>query len=186
MDSRTPNHPHAAGRPDPVVIREYTPADKADVLRLIRLNTPASFAPAEEADLDEYLEHRRDLYYVLLANGTIAGCGGINFADGGTTAKIAWDIVHPAWQGRSLGTRLLEYRIEKLESLGGIRRITVRTSRQAHRFYENGGSSCGRCAGTTGPKDSTSMPWSTRDGGDRSGRHRRSSRFERKRRTGSS
>lgn len=51
---------------------------------------------------------------------------------------------------------------------------------------KNGGSSCGRCAGTTGPKDSTSMPWSTRDGGDRSGRHRRSSRFERKRRTGSS
>ena len=139
MDTRTPNHPHAAGRPDPVVIREYTPADKADVLRLIRLNTPASFAPAEEADLDEYLEHRRELYYVLLANGTIAGCGGINFADGGTTAKISWDIVHPAWQGRSLGTRLLEYRIEKLESLGGIRRITVRTSRQAHRFYEKRG-----------------------------------------------
>ena len=103
MDTRTPNHPHAAGRPDPVVIREYTPADKADVLRLIRLNT------------------------------------GINFADGGTTAKISWDIVHPAWQGRSLGTRLLEYRIEKLESLGGIRRITVRTSRQAHRFYEKRG-----------------------------------------------
>ena len=92
-----------------------------------------------EADLDEYLEHRRELYYVLLANGTIAGCGGINFADGGTTAKISWDIVHPAWQGRSLGTRLLEYRIEKLESLGGIRRITVRTSRQAHRFYEKRG-----------------------------------------------
>ena len=62
MDSRTPTHPHAAGRPAPVVIREYTPADKADVLRLIRLNTPASFAPAEEADLDEYLEHRWELY----------------------------------------------------------------------------------------------------------------------------
>lgn len=100
---------------------------------------PRQFRPAEEADLDEYLEHRRELYYVLLANGTIAGCGGINFADGGTTAKISWDIVHPAWQGRSLGTRLLEYRIEKLESLGGIRRITVRTSRQAHRFYEKRG-----------------------------------------------
>ena len=129
----------AVWTPEPRIIREYTPADKADVLRLIRLNTPASFAPAEEADLDEYLEHRRELYYVLLANGTIAGCGGINFADGGTTAKISWDIVHPAWQGRSLGTRLLEYRIEKLESLGGIRRITVRTSRQAHRFYEKRG-----------------------------------------------
>jgi len=40
---------------------------------------------------------------------------------------------------RLAGTRLLEYRIEKLESLGGIRRITVRTSRQAHRFYEKRG-----------------------------------------------
>ena len=38
-----------------------------------------------------------------------------------------------------LGTRLLGFRIEKLGSLGGIRRITVRTSQLAFGFYRKQG-----------------------------------------------
>lgn len=123
----------------PIVIREYVPDDKNAVLNLIRSNTPEHFAGEEEADFSEYLDNRRELYYVLLFNGEIAGCGGINFADNHTTGKLSWDIIHPAYQGKSLGTRLLRYRIEKLKSIGGLRKITVRTSQTAWRFYQKQG-----------------------------------------------
>ena len=52
-----------------VIIREYTPGDKSRVMNLIRLNTPEYFAPEEEADLSEYLDRWRELYYVLETGG---------------------------------------------------------------------------------------------------------------------
>ena len=119
-----------------IVIREYEPADKEAVMELLRLNTPRYFAPEEAADLDAYLERERELYYVLLHEERIVGCGGINFADGG---KISWDMVHPQYRGKSLGTRLLRHRIEKLEAMRSVRRITVRTSQLAFGFYEKRG-----------------------------------------------
>lgn len=88
---------------DLVVIREYMPADKGAVMDLIRLNIPEYFAPAEEADLEEYLDSERELYYVLLFEGKIVGCGGINFADPQVGRKTDWDILHPGIQGRHTG-----------------------------------------------------------------------------------
>ena len=70
-------------------------------MELLRLNTPRYFAPEEAADLDAYLERERELYYVLLHEERIVGCGGINFADGGTVGKISWDMVHPQYRGTS-------------------------------------------------------------------------------------
>ena len=124
---------------DLIEIREYSILDKPDVMNLIRLNTPKYFAPDEEADLSNYLDNERELYFVLLFDGEIVGCGGINFADNNTTGKISWDILHPDHQGKSLGTKLLKYRIEKLKSIESIKRITVRTSQVAYRFYEKQG-----------------------------------------------
>lgn len=124
---------------DLITIREYEPGDKETVMNLIRLNTPGYFAPEEETDLRNYLDYERELYYVLLWNGRIAGCGGINFADGKTTGKISWDILHPEYQRRSLGTQLLLYRINKLKSIGNIQKIIVRTSQLVYKFYEKHG-----------------------------------------------
>lgn len=121
---------------NPITIRKYQPADKDAVMNLIRLNTPIYFDPAEEADFSKYLDNERELYYVLLFDGKIVGCGGINFADNKTTGKISWDILHPEFQGKSLGTQLLKYRIEKLKYIGTIQRVTVRTSQLAYKFYE--------------------------------------------------
>ena len=47
-------------------IREYQPTDKNAVIDLIRQNTPAYFAPKEEADFSNYLDSERELYFVLL------------------------------------------------------------------------------------------------------------------------
>ena len=122
-----------------VTIREYRTTDKDDVMELIRRNTPEYFAAEEEIDLSDYLDREIELYYVLVTNDRIVGCGGINFADGGTVGKISWDMVHPQYRGKPLGTRLLRHRIEKLEAMRSVRRITVRTSQLAFGFYEKRG-----------------------------------------------
>ena len=44
-----------------------------------------------------------------------------------------------AVSGKSLGTRLLRHRIETLEAMRSVRRITVRTSQLAFGFYEKRG-----------------------------------------------
>ena len=122
-----------------ITIREYKSIDKSTVINLIKLNTPKYFAPEEENDFSNYWDNERELYYVLLFNEKIVGCGGINFAENKTIGKISWDILHPEYQGKSLGTRLLEYRIEKLESIKSVQKITVRTSQVAYQFYEKQG-----------------------------------------------
>lgn len=94
-----------------IIIREYLPTDKDAIMSLIKLNTPDFFAEEEANDLSKYLDEEIEQYYVLLVDGEIVGCGGINFAENGTIGKISWDMIHPAFQGKSLGTKLLKHRI---------------------------------------------------------------------------
>ncbi|HEX8528499.1 MAG TPA: GNAT family N-acetyltransferase [Cytophagales bacterium] len=119
-----------------MTIRPYTAADQASVLHLLRLNTPQSFAPAEEADLVYYLENHADHYFVVEADDEVLGCGGFNFSDDGTVGKISWDIFHPDHQGKGLGSALTRYRIAKLKEYDSDRTISVRTKQVAYRFYE--------------------------------------------------
>ena len=121
------------------VIREYRETDKNAVIDLISQHTPEYFALEEEADFSYYLDSERELYFVLLLNKEIVGCGGINFTDDKTTGKISWDIMHPDYQGKSLGKKLLRYRIEVLKAIPSIKKITVRTSQLAYKFYEKQG-----------------------------------------------
>ena len=72
----------------------------------------------------------------LIPIGHVVGGGGINFAENKTIGKISWDIIHPDFQGKSLGTKLLKYRIEVLKTIPGIQKITVRTLQVAYKFYE--------------------------------------------------
>ena len=121
------------------MIRQYQISDKNAVMDLIKRNTPAYFAEEEAADLSKYLDNEIELYYVVLFDNKIVGCGGINFAENKTIGKISWDIIHPDYQGKSLGSQLLAYRIDMLKSIDTIRKITVRTSQLVYQFYEKQG-----------------------------------------------
>ncbi|MBI3135738.1 MAG: GNAT family N-acetyltransferase [Bacteroidetes bacterium] len=121
------------------VIRPYLPKDKNQVIQLLQLNTPAYFSEDEEKDLVHYLDHEIEHYFVVELNDTVIGCGGFNFSEDSATGKISWDILHPDFQGKSVGTLLLKYRIERLQTFNELKRIIVRTSQQAYRFYEKSG-----------------------------------------------
>lgn len=120
-------------------IRAYDANDKATLLHLLELNTPKYFAPSEKEDLEHYLESEIELYYVLSVDEKIVGCGGINFEQEKTVGIISWDIIHPDHQGKSLGSLLLQHRLNHLKSMEKIEKIIVRTSQHTHLFYEKQG-----------------------------------------------
>lgn len=124
---------------DNSAIRPYEKSDKADVINLFRLNTPNYFSSEEEDDLIYFLENEREQYYVVSINEEIVGCGGYNFSEDKSTGIICWDIVHPNFQGKSIGRNLLNYRITQIKNVKSIRKITVRTSQLVYRFYEKQG-----------------------------------------------
>ena len=120
-------------------IRPYEKSDKADVINLFRLNTPLYFSSEEEEDLIYFLENEREQYYVVSINKEIVGCGGYNLSEDKSTGIICWDIVHPNFQGKSIGRNLLNYRITQIKNVKSIRKITVRTSQLVYPFYEKQG-----------------------------------------------
>ena len=122
---------------DNMLIRLYKHEDKDFVLNLLKQNTPEYFSPEEEADFIHYLEHELDLYFVVEAENQIMGCGGINRFPEQGLPKISWDMIHPDFQGKSIGKKLLQYRLRLLqEEEQHIHTIQVRISQIAYRFYE--------------------------------------------------
>lgn len=120
-------------------IRAFEPRDTEDLLNLLRLNTPAYFAPEEETDLANYLQYEAHNYFVIEAEKQIVGGGGFNLLDEGHLARISWDIIHPLQQGKSMGSALLNYRLQKLATIKGIDKTEVRTSQHVWKFYEKNG-----------------------------------------------
>ena len=108
-------------------------------MQLLDLNTPTYFAPAERTDFESYLDHEVELYYVVTFENRIVGCGGINFETDKSIGIISWDIIHPDYQGKALGSLLLKHRLSVLKTLDTKSKIIVRTSQLTHLFYQKHG-----------------------------------------------
>ena len=121
------------------MIREYTTKDKEETLELLRLNTPEFFSESEEADFINYLENKREDYFVVEEEGKIIGAGGINYFFKEKIARISWDVISPNFQGKGIGRKLSEHRIKYINGKPEIDVIVVRTSQLVYRFYEKMG-----------------------------------------------
>lgn len=122
-----------------IQIRPYNDSDKSAVLNLLSLNSPVFFAPSEKIDLEQYLEHEVEDYFVVEENGNILGCGGINYFPKEKNARISWDIVDPNFQGKGIGKQLVEHRLHILQKNQEINGIIVRTSQHTYLFYKKMG-----------------------------------------------
>ncbi|AKD05198.1 GNAT family N-acetyltransferase [Pontibacter korlensis] len=120
------------------MIRPYSSQDKEELLELLRLNTPQYFAEEEEADFIEYLNKHVESYFVVEVEGKIIGSGGINYFPD-KTARISWDIIHPAYQGKGVGKELLQYRVDYIRRNASVEVIYVRTTQLVYKFYEKAG-----------------------------------------------
>ena len=117
------------------MIRKYTTKDKSRVLELFRLNTPNYFDATEQSDLENYLKNQLEDYFVYIENSKIIGVGGINYSFEEKVACISWDIIDPKWQGRGIGKKLIQFRINHINENPKIEIIRVRTSQYAFQFY---------------------------------------------------
>ena len=121
------------------VIRLYQTTDQKALLELIDLNTPQYFAPAERTDFERYLQKEREDYFVLEKDGATVGCGGINYEESGATAVLSWGMIHPQYHGQGLGTLVCKHRLQHIRKKTDIKRVVVRTSQHAQRFYHKMG-----------------------------------------------
>lgn len=122
-----------------LIIREYAIDDKPRLIEILKLNVPSYFAASEIEDYDRYLNNEIEQYFVIEFKGGLVGAGGINFNNDCTVGIISWDVIHPNFQGRGFGSKLLNYRIALLKSLKSMKLIAVRTSQFAYKFYEHNG-----------------------------------------------
>jgi len=120
-------------------IRPYTKNDKVAVIALLRSNTPLFFAPAEEKDFIEYLDKEIEDYFVVEENLEIIAAGGINYFTKERKARISWDFIEPNSQGKGLGRKLTEHRINHLNQNHEIDLIIVRTTQLVYKFYQKMG-----------------------------------------------
>ena len=121
------------------MIRPYTLKDKLAILALVKLNTPKYFHPEEEQDLALYLENELEEYFVFEQDGKVLGAGGINYFPEKKEARISWDVVSPAAQGKGIGSQLTQFRIKQAFSNGNVKKLIVRTSQLVYPFYEKQG-----------------------------------------------
>lgn len=121
------------------MIRKYSSSDKPQILELLKLNTPEFFAVSEEKDLKQYLENEVEDYFVVEENTKIIGAGGINYVPKEKIATISWDIIDPNSQGKGIGRKLTQHRIDQLKGNQKVDSIVVRTSQLTYKFYEKMG-----------------------------------------------
>ncbi len=119
-----------------MTIREYHKSDRAGVLGLLDSNTPDYFALSERADMEHYLDHELEDYFVVEKEGRIIGAGGINYVPEKKRAVLAWGMITPDLHGKGIGTILTKHRIEHINAMVEIESMIVRTTQLTYKFYE--------------------------------------------------
>ena len=121
------------------MIRKYSNKDRSRILELLRKNIPEYFDASEESDFVHYLDCEVQDYFVYEEDSEIIGAGGINYFPEEKLARISWDMIDPEHQGKEIGKRLTQHRIQYLNNNADVELIVVRTSQLAWRFYEKMG-----------------------------------------------
>ncbi len=117
-----------------VSVSPYRSVYKKDLLRLFDLCSPQYFALEERDDFEYYLDHEIEDYFIIRDNAILCGCGGINYPDHNEYAILSWDIIHPDFQGKGLGRKLVNHRLDHVTQKS-FSKLRVRTSQFACEFY---------------------------------------------------
>lgn len=117
------------------MIREYSQEDYKLLIELFRSNVPAYFDAEEEKDLIRFINEDREHFFVVEMDNALIACGGFALKPEVKAAYITWDMVHPNYQGKGIGTVLTEFRLQSIAMFPDVEKIIVRTSQKVSDFY---------------------------------------------------
>jgi N-acetylglutamate synthase-like GNAT family acetyltransferase len=125
-------------------IRDYTSSDRNYCIEVFKTNTPDFFDPSELPQFETWLdkEIKNELqgtslyYYVLEKSGKVIGCGGFYLDPERNKAGMIWGMVSHAYHGSGFGRRLLEFRMQKIQSLSPQAQIMLDTSQHSCLFFK--------------------------------------------------
>ncbi|TAE23127.1 MAG: GNAT family N-acetyltransferase [Cytophagales bacterium] len=117
------------------MIRPYQPDDLQPLLTVFRQNTPVYFAVHEEAELVEYLTTLQNPQYVFVEGETVLGTAGWAVPQNESAGRIAWVFVLPDSHGNGVGRQLLDHCLRELRQQPNLKKIAVRTSQYADKFF---------------------------------------------------
>ncbi len=121
------------------MIRKFTHADTKAVVALLEMNVPLYFAHSEVADFKEYLQNHLEDYFLVEKYGLLVGAGGTNYdITPSGLARVSWDFIHPDYQGKGIGSILLQHRLSQIKEKC-VPKVEVRTSQLAYKFYQKNG-----------------------------------------------
>ncbi|MFN3823724.1 MAG: GNAT family N-acetyltransferase [Pseudorhodobacter sp.] len=125
-----------------VTIRPYGTADREACLAIFESNLPKFFDASERAEFCDFLETLpapATPYLVLCGQGALLGCGGLIIHPTDRQARLEWGMIHAAFHGQRLGTRLTGARLAAVRAIPGLAAITLSTSQHTRGFYEGFG-----------------------------------------------
>lgn len=118
------------------MIRAYHQNDKEELLTILMDNVPLYFHANEVNDFSKYLDAHFDYYLVLQEDGQIKGGSGWSYTGVENIGSIAWILCKPDEKGKGYGTRLIEHCLAHLREKPDLKRIIVRTSQLAFKFFQ--------------------------------------------------
>lgn len=122
-----------------MIIRPYQPTDKARLLEVFRRNTPKYFAKTEAQDFEKYLDKKGSTYLAIETEGKIIGGTGYDINKQDKSGNIVWIFIDPDHSGQGFGKQAVEYCLTILKKDKDVKKMTVRTSQFAFKFFETFG-----------------------------------------------
>ena len=121
-----------------VAIRTFNVTDHAACLRILQSNTPRYFTPEDKAEYSSFLNKLPGPYVVLEYKNNLVGCGGWALSDDKKLGHLTWGMIDAAYHNQSLGSYLLQYRLDALQSTG-VPEVQLNTTQHVSAFFERAG-----------------------------------------------
>lgn len=131
-------------------IRAFEPKDRVCCLEIFDSNCPPFFYPDEkywfelwltgiEQGTIAYSNSDRDFYWVLEKDGQVIACAGFYLIKNEKIANMAWGMVHRNFHRKTMGTLLLQHRLDFCAKEFPEYGIQMDTSQYTFGFYERFG-----------------------------------------------
>ena len=122
-----------------IVIRPYTPKDRAACESVFRSNVPGWFREHELPGFLQFIDAGDCPYFVIEDAGRIVACGGYGERPGIAVADLCWGMVARESHGHGIGTRLMLTRLQKIAANQRFSGARLGTSQLAEGFYRRFG-----------------------------------------------